>query len=147
MCVLSHTILTQLAAHVGGHPLYSGATYRQPGARQRTPNYWSKVCFQIYGMESSFLRESGTPHNLITDSVIIFNFIMGFSGGSAGKESACNIGDLGLTPGLGRSPGEGKGCPLQSSGLENSMDCRVHGVTKSQTWLSDDYNFIMYCRY
>ena len=43
--------------------------------------------------------------------------------GSAGKESACNVGDLGLIPGLGRSPGEGKGYPLQYSGLENSTDC------------------------
>ena len=53
--------------------------------------------------------------------------------GSVGKESACNEGDLGLIPGLGRSPGEGKGYPLQYSGLENFMDCTVHGVTKSQT--------------
>ena len=43
---------------------------------------------------------------------------------AAGKESACNVGDLGLIPGLGRSPGEGKGYPLQYSGLKNSMDCR-----------------------
>ena len=57
---------------------------------------------------------------------------MDFPGGSAGKESACNVGDLGSIPGLGRSPGEGKGYPLQYSGLENSMDCIVHGVTKSQ---------------
>ena len=49
------------------------------------------------------------------------------------KESACNVRDLGLIPGLGRSPGEGKGYPLQYSGLENSMDCIVHGVTKSRT--------------
>ena len=47
---------------------------------------------------------------------------MGFPGGSAGKESACDVGDLGLIPGLGRSPGEGKGYPLQYSGLENPMD-------------------------
>ena len=52
---------------------------------------------------------------------------------SAGKESACNVGDLGLTPGLERSPGEGKGYPLQYSGLENSMDCIVYGVSKSRT--------------
>ena len=57
--------------------------------------------------------------------------------GSAGKESACNAGDLGLIPGLGRSPGEGNSYPLQYSGLENFMDCRVHGVTKSQTGLRD----------
>ena len=56
---------------------------------------------------------------------------------SAGKESACNAGDLGLILGLRRSPGEGKGYSLQYSGLENSMDCIVHGVTKSQTRLSD----------
>jgi len=47
---------------------------------------------------------------------------MGFPYGSAGKESTCNVGDLGSIPGLGRSPGEGKGCPLQYSGLENPMD-------------------------
>ena len=52
---------------------------------------------------------------------------------SAGKESTCNAEDLGLIPGLGRSPGEGKGYPLQYSGLENFMDCMVHGVAKSQT--------------
>ena len=62
---------------------------------------------------------------------------MGFPGGSAGKESACNEGDLGSTPGLGRSPGEGKSYPLQYSDLENSMDCIVHGVAKSWTRLSD----------
>ena len=58
---------------------------------------------------------------------------MGFPGGSAGKESAHNAEDQGLIPGLGRSPGEGKGYPLQYSGLENSRVCIVHGVTKSQT--------------
>ena len=56
---------------------------------------------------------------------------------SACKESTCNAGDLGLIPVSERSPGEGKGYPLQCSGLENSMDCIVHGVTKSQTRLSD----------
>ena len=55
---------------------------------------------------------------------------MGFPGGSAGKESSCNEGDLGSIPGLGRSPGGGHGNPLQDSGLENSMDCVVHGVTR-----------------
>ena len=49
--------------------------------------------------------------------------VEGFPGGSAGKESTCNVGDLGLIPGLGRSPGEGKGYLLQYSGLENSSDC------------------------
>ena len=60
-----------------------------------------------------------------------------FPGGSAGKESACNAGDLGSIPGLGRSPGEGKGYPFQYSGLENSMDSIAHGVAKSWTRLSD----------
>ena len=50
-------------------------------------------------------------------------YIYGFPGGSAGKEFACNAGDPGLIPGLGRSLGEGNGYPLQYSGLENSMDC------------------------
>ena len=59
--------------------------------------------------------------------------VMGFPGGSAGKESACNAEDLGSISGLGRSPTEEKGYPLQYSGLENSMDYTVHGVTKSQT--------------
>ena len=59
----------------------------------------------------------------------------GFSYGSAGKESACSVGDLGLIPGLGRSPGEGKGYPLQYSGLENPRDGGVSGVAQSRTRL------------
>ena len=65
--------------------------------------------------------------------------ILGFPCGSAGKEFACNAGDLGLIPGLGRSCGEGKGYPLQYSGLENSMDSLVHGVAKSRARLRDFY--------
>ena len=52
-------------------------------------------------------------------------------------QRACNVGDLGLIPGLGRSPGEGKGYPLQYSDLENSVECIIHGVTQSRTRLSD----------
>ena len=63
--------------------------------------------------------------------------IVGLHGGSAGKESACNAGDLGLIPGLGKSPGEGKGYPLHYSGLKNSMDSIVHGLTKSRTQMSN----------
>ena len=66
-----------------------------------------------------------------------FKASMGFPCGSAGKESACNEGDVGLIPGLGRSPGEGKGYLLQYSGLENTTDCTAHGVTKSQARLSN----------
>ena len=61
---------------------------------------------------------------------------LGFACGSAGKESTCNVGDLGSIPGLGRSPGEGKGYPLQYSGLENTMDRIVRGVAKSRTRLN-----------
>ena len=57
-------------------------------------------------------------------SYLLSHFLtLGFPCGSAGKESACNVGDLGSISGLGRSPGEGKGYPLQCSGLENSKDC------------------------
>ena len=66
---------------------------------------------------------------------------MGFPGGSDGKEFACNAGNLGLIPGLGRSPGGGHGNPLQYSCLENPMDreawrATVHGVAKNQTHLT-----------
>ena len=74
---------------------------------------------------------------------------LGFPGGSDGKASACNAGDPGSIPGLGRSPGEGNGNPLQYSCLENSMDGRaweakVHGVAKSWTRLSD-FTFTFRC--
>jgi len=60
---------------------------------------------------------------------------LGVPSGSAGKESACNAGDLVLIPGLGKSPREGNGYPFQYPGLQHSMDSIVHGVTKSQTKL------------
>ena len=66
---------------------------------------------------------------------------LGFPCDSAGKEYTCNVGDLVSIPALGRSPGEGKSYPLQYSGLENSMDYTVHGVTKSRTRLSDFHTF------
>ena len=59
--------------------------------------------------------------------------IFGFSDSSVGKESPCKAGDPNSIPGLGRSPREGKGYPLQYSGLEKSMDYIVHGVAKSQS--------------
>ena len=67
---------------------------------------------------------------------------MGLPGGSASKESAFNVGDLGSIPGFRRSPGEGKGYPLQFSGLENSIDCIIHGISKVWTQLSDFHSLI-----
>ena len=68
---------------------------------------------------------------------------LGFPCGSAGKESACNVGDLGSICGLGRSPGEGKGYPLQYSGMENSMD--LYSPTRSQrvghNWATFTFHF------
>ena len=59
--------------------------------------------------------------------------ILGFPDNSVGKECACKEGDLSFIPGLGRSSGEGNSYPLQYSGLENSMDCTVHGITELLT--------------
>ena len=73
-------------------------------------------------------------------NLILFEYkvvFLGFPCGSTGKESACSVGDLGSTPGLGRSPGEGESYALQCCGLENSMDCIVHWIAKSRTQLSD----------
>ena len=97
---------------------------KNPPATQETPvQFWvRKICWRRDRLPTQYSR--------------------GFPCGSAGKESACNAGNLNLILGLGKSPGEGKGCPLQYSGvsisgLENSMNCIVNGVTKSQTRLSD----------
>ena len=74
--------------------------------------------------------------------IVLYQSLIGFPGSSNDKESACNVGDLGLIPEFGRSPGELHGNPLQYSCLENPMDrgawwATVHGVAKSQTQLSD----------
>ena len=74
--------------------------------------------------------------------------IMGFTGGSDSKESACNAGDLGSISGSGRSPGEGKGNPFQYSCLENPMDreawwATIHGVAMSRTRLTDFHSLIL----
>ena len=69
-----------------------------------------------------------------------------FRCGSVGKESACYAGDLRLIPGLGRCPGEGKGYAFQYSGLKNSMDCIVHGVTKSRAQLSNFFTSTFHCK-
>ena len=71
----------------------------------------------------------------------------GFLYGSTGKEATCNVGDLHSIPELGRCPGEGKGCPLQYSGLENSMDCIVHVVAKSRTRLRLSLHIVIKLRF
>ena len=72
----------------------------------------------------------GAPKGIsLFKKIFIFIYLyiwLGFPGGLISKESACNAGDLGSIPGLGRSPGKGKGYPLQYSGLKNFMDCIVH---------------------
>jgi len=72
-------------------------------------------------------RSPGEEYRLLTP------VFLGFPHGSDGKGSACNAGDLGSMTGLGRSPGEGNSYPLQYFGLENSMDCTVHGGTNNWT--------------
>ena len=94
---------------------------------------WKRICLQCRRFQfDSWVGKIPWRRDRLPTPVFL-----GFSCGSAGKEFPCNVGDLGLIPGLGRSPGEGKVYPLQHSGLENSMGCIVHGVTKSRTLLSD----------
>ena len=88
-------------------------------------------------MQETWVRSLDWEDPLEEEMATHFN-ILGFPGGSEVKASACNAGDLGSIPGLGRSPGEGNGNPLQYSCLENPKDggalwATVHGVAKSQT--------------
>ena len=96
--------------------------------------YWRKSSL-AYG--SCQVTQGSLWHKHIFTFYQKFPPNLGLLDGSPGKESDCNEGDLGLIPGLGRSPEERNSYPCQYSGLENSMDCIVRGVTKSQTRLSD----------
>ena len=83
------------------------------------------------------LHKGNVPNMYLINSPSLPRY-QGFPPGSAGKECACNVRDLGLIPGLGRSPGEGNGSPLLYSCLENSIGrgawwATVHGVTESDT--------------
>ena len=82
--------------------------------------------------ESTFKASlfSPLPHNCVRQIIQLSLTNTWASLIAVGKESACNAGDLDSIPGMERAPGEGKGYPLQYSGLDNSMDCIVHGVTK-----------------
>ena len=115
-------------------------------SNERNRNFWEVMLFDLCII--LYTRSSWCLRLIIHLSSFLPVFCLppcrkwGFLGSSLGKESACNVGDLGLVPGLGRSPGEGKGYPLQYSGLENSMDWIVHGVMKSRTQLSD-FHFLL----
>ena len=98
----------------------------------KNPLAMQETLVQFLGWEDPLGRRDKLPTPLF----------LAFSGGSAGKESACNAGDLSLIPVLGRFPGERNGYSLQYSGLENSMNCIVHGVAKRQTQLSDFHFYI-----
>ena len=92
----------------------------------------------VQGTLKSLLQHHSSKASILWHSAFFMVQLLhplGFPCGSAGKESACNEGDLGSIPGLGRSPGEEKVYPLQYSGLDNSMNC-IHGVAKSHTQLS-----------
>ena len=89
------------------------------GCRHCSFQYISFICWAYY-----------------SDVMVLMEVRKGFPGGSACKNSAWSVGDLGSIPGLGRSPEEGKGYPFLYSGLEQSMDNIVLGVAKSWTWLS-----------
>ena len=103
---------------------------------------WASLIAQLVKNPPAMQETPSSIHGLgrSTGEGIGYPVFLGFSCGSAGKESTCNAGDLGSIPGLGRSPGEGKSYPFQYSGLENSMDCIVHEIAKSWTCLSD-FNF------
>ena len=94
-------------------------------------------------MEETLVRFLGRE-DLLEKGQATHSVFLGFPCGSAGKESTCNAGDLVSIPGLGRTSGEGKGYPPQYSGLENFMDCIVHGVAKSQTRLSNFHFHFVY---
>ena len=98
-----------------------------------------KYIYTIFTFHFYYFTEAVNTY--IFESIHYENFKWGFPGGSDNKESARNAGDPGSIPGLGRSPGEGNGCPLQYC-LEDSMDrgawwATAHGVAKNRTRLSD----------
>ena len=101
----------------------------------------AQTCIKISGRNINDLRYADDTALMAEGEEelksLLIKWWKGFPCDSAGKESACNARDLGSIPGLGRSPGEGTGYPLQYSGLENSRDCTVHRLAKSQIRLSD----------
>ena len=118
--------LPYLAQHNEGH---IQQTHSQHHSQQ-----WKAKSVQMSTLATFIQHSFGSPSCSNQRRKIIIIIIKGIQ---TGKESTCNARDLGSIPGLGRSPGEGNGYPPQYSDLENSMDCRVHGVAKSWTWLSN----------
>ena len=127
---------------VGSHSLLQGIFLTQ--GLNLGLLHWRQILYH--------LSQQGSPPKPLSPTYFVFSWrwhlinerlsvIWGFLGGLAGKDSDCNVQDLGLIPGLGRYPGVGKGYPLQYSGLENSMEYIVHGVTKSRTRLEQTFTF------
>ena len=121
---------------------WSGLPFPPPGDR-RDPGMNPGLLHLLHWQASSLpLAPPEKPVDMLKAEISLIKIInksckSGFLCGSAGKESACNVGDSSSIPELGRPPGEGIGYLLQHSGLESSTDCIVHGVSKSWAWLSD----------
>ena len=125
-----------------GLPFPSPGDLPYPGIEPGSPAFQADaLTFEPQGKQcgrfwfNSWVKKIPWKRDRLTSPVFL-----GFPRGSAGKESACNARDLSSIPGLGRSPGKGKGSPVRYLGLETSMDI-VHGVTKSRTCLSN-FHFI-----
>ena len=125
---------------------WNGLPFPSPrgSSKHRDRNWVSCIASRFFTIWAIWAQNSKKRVKYSIDHFVCW--LMSFPGGSDGKESACNAGDLGSIPRLGRSPGEGNSYPLQYSCLENPMDRRpwratVHGITTSQTWLS---NFTSY---
>ena len=118
-----------------GKPIIKTDKYR---AKHPVTRFWIKPLQEI--LLNFYTGHSPEGHKEL--DMIEWLFCRGFPCSSLSKKSACNAGDLGSIPRLGRSPGEGNGSPLQDSCLENPIDrgawwATVHGIAKSQIWLSD----------
>ena len=111
-------------------------TTNNPQVGLKTASLIAQLVKNLPAMQETLVRFLGWEDPLEKGQAT-HPIFLGFPCGTAGKEFACNMGDPGSIPGLGRSPGEGKGYPLRYSGLENSMDYIVHWVTKSRTQLGD----------
>ena len=123
------------------------ATQKKQVCKQNSEPGSSSSCIIINIGKSTYRIVLQFPQQYNVDNNSSFNNfleLLGFPCGSAGKESTCNAGNLGLISGLGRSPGEGKVYQLQYSDLENSMDSIGHGVAKSQTQVSE-FHSQSYC--